>query len=735
MAPVAVFRLSRSTLFNKLHPEIMTMPLLRTSLLCTALIAGGAALAQTLPPSSLPNGLSRSGDVVMMQLIPDGSTSGAGVSGTRPSRLRFLSAPEHDLFVRAFEASSKGDWVGARAMAAQGQNATARRLLEWRYALDKNSGATFSEIDAVIKDTASSSSASTWPLHGTLQARAEAAITPDVPAAALVAWFGAKTPNSSIGKIRLGEALVETGEKTRGGALIRQGWVEGSFDLAVELAIVQKDGTLLTAESDRARVDNLLWRSEVTAGRRTASRMEGQAADIVNARIALMGTGLPKAQAALDKVADSSDPSLLFDWAHALRMAGHDKEAHAILLRVPAAPMVREHAERWRAELNLHARDALSGGDPHEALALVQHAGFTSGDQFAEQQFLAGFIALRFLKDPGSALTHFQKLDAGVARPISKSRAQYWIGRAYEAQGDTASALAHYKQAAVYPESFYGQIALAHTDPTPTLHLTDTIVEAAAASELETDPLMPQIKVLADLGQAASLRAFIDRDVEVYSSPRHLKRLMLLLAEWGYPEIAVRLSKTASYAGAPMPAFTHPLIPLPSYPGPGTAPDPALVLGLIRQETEFDAYAVSGAGARGLMQMMPASAKLAAKQASLPYRPEALLSDTTYNIQLGMTEYRGHMDRYGGSLVLAAASYNAGPSNVKKWLAANGDPRSGDPLDWIEQIPFSETRNYVQRVLENTEVYRARLAGKDVPLRILPDLYAPNPPSMPTLAK
>ncbi|MFO1249463.1 MAG: lytic transglycosylase domain-containing protein [Alphaproteobacteria bacterium] len=528
---------------------------------------------------------------------------------------------------------------------------------------------------------------------------------------------------------------MATGEKTRGTSLIRQGWSEGSFDPAVELAIVQKDGALLTPESDRARLDNQLWRSEVTAAKRTLARLEGRAADIGAARVALMASGLPQAQKALDKVADSSDPGLLFDWAHALRVANRDKEAHAILLRIPAAPMVREHPGRWWSELNLHARDALSGGDPREALALVQHAGFSSGDQFAEQQFLAGFIALRFLKDPATALAHFQKLDAGVARPISKSRAQYWIGRAYEAQGDTASALVHYRQATAWPETFYGQIALAHTDPTPTLHLIDTIVEPAAASELETDPLMPEIKVLADLGQAASLRAFIDRDVEVYSSPRHVKRLMLMLVDWGYPEIAVRLAKSASYAGAPMPAFTHPIIALPAYPGPGTAPDPALVLGLIRQETEFDAYAISGAGARGLMQMMPASAKIAAKQANLPYRPEALLSDTTYNMQLGMTEYRGHLDRYGGSWVLAAASYNAGPGNVKKWLAANGDPRTGDPLDWIEQIPFGETRNYVQRVLENTEVYRARLAGKDVPLRILPDLYAPSPPSMPVLAK
>jgi len=731
MAPMAGFRLSRSTLFNKLPREIVTMSFLRASLLCTTLIAGGAALAQTLP-STLPGGLTRNGDVVMMQPIPDGGAE-TGLPGPRPSRLRVLSASDHDLFTRAFEAAARGDWVGARNLASQGQNPIARQILEWRYALDKNSGATFAEIDAVIKDTESKTSAGTWPLRGTLQARAEAAITPDMPPAIVVAWFGAKTPNSSIGKIRLGEALVATGEKTRGGALIRAGWAEGSFDAATELAIVQKDGALLTPESDRARLDALLWRGEISAAKREISRVDSASADIGNARIVLISNGLPKGQAVVDKVQGSSDPGLLFDWSHALRVAVRDREAHDMLLRTPAGPLVRDHAARWWAEVNVQARDALTSANPRQALALVQHAGFSSGDQYVEQQFLAGFIALRFLKDPNTALAAFQKLETGVSRPISKSRAQYWQGRSYEALGDTASALSHYRLAAMYPETFYGQIALAHVDPAPMLHLGDTVVEAAAASELENDPLMPEIRVLADLGQAGSLRIFIDRDVEVYSSTRHLKRMMLLLNEWGYPEIAVRLAKTASYTGAPMPAFTHPIIPLPAYPGPGAAPDPALVLGLIRQETEFDAYAVSGAGARGLMQMMPASARIASKQAALPYRPEALLSDTTYNMQLGMTEYRGHLDRYSGSYVLAAASYNAGPNNVKKWLAAIGDPRVTDPLDWIEQIPFGETRNYVQRVLENTEVYRARLAGKDVPLRILPDLYAPNPPTMPVL--
>jgi soluble lytic murein transglycosylase len=727
MAPVSGFRLSRSTLFNKLPNRNKAMPFPRASLLC-ALLASGAALAQTLP-----SGLTRSGDVVMMQPIPDGSSEGGVPSTLRPSRLRVLTAADHDLFIRAFAAAGRGDWLGARALAIQGQNATARRLLEWRYAMDKNSGATFAEIDAVIKDTESRSSAGTWPLRGTLQARAEAAITPDMPPATVAAWFGAKSPNSSIGKIRLGEALVATGEKARGAALIRAGWADGSFDTVTELAILQKDSALLTPESDRARLEALLWRGEITAARREVARVDAASADIGNARIALAMYGLPKAQAVVDKVGDSSDPGLLFDWAHALRMAGRDQEAHVMLLRTPAVALVRDHAARWWAELNLHARDALSGGDPKTALALVQHAGFTAGDQYAEQQFLAGFIALRFLKDPATALSAFQKLDAGVSRPISKSRAQYWQGRAYEAQGDTAAALTHYRQAATYPETFYGQIALAHIDATPTLHLGDTAVEAVPASELDGDALMPEMKVLADLGQEVSLRAFVDRDVEAYPSSPHLKRLMILLNEWGYPEIAVRLAKTASYTGTLMPAFTHPVIALPAYPGPGTAPEPALVLGLIRQETEFDAYAVSSAGARGLMQMMTGSAKIAAKQAGLPYRPEALLGDTTYNMQLGMTEYRGQLDRYGGSWVLAAAAYNAGPGNAKKWLAANGDPRITDPLDWIEQIPFAETRNYVQRVLENTEVYRARLAGKDVPLRILSDLYAPNPPAMPVL--
>jgi soluble lytic murein transglycosylase len=732
MASRADFRLSSPVIFNKPPVEILTMPLLRALLFSTAFAA--TALAQ-----SLPEGLTRQGNVVMMQPIEDANSEASpGLVDARPSRLRVLSASDHDLFARAFESGRRGDWTGARILAAQGQSPIAKQILEWRYALDKNSGATFAEIDAVINATEAKTAAGTWPLRGTLQARAETALTPDMPPASVIAWFANKTPNSSIGKIRLGEALVASEEKNRGGELIRQGWEEGSFDPATELAIVQKDAIYLRPDSDRRRLEALLWRGEITAAKRQMSRVDAPSAQIGNARIALYTQGWPEAQAVVknlqDNAAAMSDPGLLLDWSRALRIAGRDQDARAVLLRIKAASLVKDHPARWWAEVNVQARDGLQRGEPREAYDLVQHAGFSSGEQYMEQQFLAGFLALRFLKEPETAMKAFQRLDAMVSRPISKSRAQYWLGRSLEAQGDTTAALAHYRLAAAYPETFYGQIALSHIQPDPILHLDDTVLEAANASDLDGDPLMPQIKVLADLGQADQLRLFIDRDAQTYDTPRHIKRLMLLLNDWGYPEIAVRLAKNLSYSGIYLPQFTHPVIGLPSYPGPGAAPDPALVLGLIRQETEFDAYAVSAPGARGLMQMMPASAKLAAKKVNLAYRPDALLTDTAYNIVLGITEYDGHLQRYGGSQVLAIASYNAGPNNVKKWLAINGDPRLTDPIDWIEQTPFAETRNYVQRVLENTQVYRSRLAGKDVALQILNDLYAPNPPAMPMLA-
>jgi len=652
-------------------------------------------------------------------LLAAGLLPAADAAPVRPATVRVLTAGDHALFARAYEAASRGDWVGARALAAQGQNPLARQLLEWSYA--RQGAATFAEIDAVLKTSAG------WPGRGTLHARAEQALPPEMGGAEIVAWFGSRTPATSIGRVTLGEALIDAGQTTKGRALVREGWVAGSFDAATELAIATKDGSFLTPADDRARLENLLWRGETTAARRALARVSGSTV-AARARIALTG-GLKGAKAALAAAAGSSDPALLFDWAAALRRDGRDDEAHAMLLRVPASAMLTAHAARWWTEHNIQARDALTDGDAAMAMRLISHAALRASDtSYYEEQFLGGFVQLRFLKDARKALPFFQRMEAAVGRPISTAKAQYWQGRAQEAAGDGVAAMLQYQKAATHPDTFYGQLALAKTGGA--LHLDDAAIEAAPESDLDTGALMPAIRILAELGQQADLRLFVDADTAANASPRHFKRLMIALSQWGYPEIAVRLAKTLGYGGSLVLAYSHPVIALPAFSGAGAAPPPALVLGLIRQETEFDPYAVSSAGALGIMQVMPANVRNQSRIAGVPYRPDALLGDTTYGIQLGMSEFAGHLARYNGSLLLAIAAYNAGPTNAARWIKQLGDPRlpGVDPIDWIERISFPETRNYEARVLENAGAYRALLARRDVPVQILSDLYAPNAP-------
>lgn len=639
----------------------------------------------------------------------------------RAGNLHVLSAADHDIFIRAFALAAKSDWAGAMTLGNEGQDTTARQLLQWKYALDRDSGAKFADVDAALK------MASGWPLHGTLLVRAEADITPDMTPSQILQWFGTRAPSSPIGRVRLGEALVATGEKSRGEALIRQGWSEGSFDESTEAGILAQDRNALTPESDRARLDGLLWRGEFTAAHRQIARVDSKTAALAQARIAL-ASGLPKARTALAKVSGSSDPGLLYDWSRALRAANKDADAHAKLLKIEPATLARDHTQRWWNEVAVQARDALTAGKPRLAMELVDHAQLPVSDQYPDQQFLGGFISLRFLKDPARALGYFQRLGANVSRPISKSRAEYWQARTHEAMGDTVSAYNHYRLAAVYSDTFYGQLAAARTETAPLLHLSDTPGEPIAKGAIENDALMPQIRVLAELGQANDLRLFAARTAEMYPAPGHLKQFLQTLSGWGYPEVAVRLAKAAGYGGTPMLRFAFPILPLPPYPGESAPPQPAVIHALIRQETEFNPQAISSAGARGLMQVMLAAAKTNARAGGLPYRPNDLLTDANYNIQLGMIEFTRHYVSWNNSLVLAIAAYNAGPGNVRKWIAANGEPGTGDvdAIDWIERIPFGETRNYVQRVLENMAVYKNRISGRDTPLTILADVYGPG---------
>jgi soluble lytic murein transglycosylase len=680
-----------------------------------------AAWAQTLPP-----GLVRQGNVIMMQPIQDTDNGPAANFGgeKREGLVHVLSASDHGIFEQAFAAAERGDWTGSQGLAASGQDPTAKKIVLWRYLIDKNSGASFSQIASFLRDNPD------WPGHDVMLARAEAAIDSTADPHTIIAWFGTRDPQTGIGKVRLGEALVAAGSADRGRELIRKGWIEGSFDPNQEYAIIQKDGGYISSDDDIQRLDSLLWHNDIASARRETARVPAAAQRVGQVRIALhVSPSAGLSEAASLPADDQDDPGVLFDKARALRITGSVDQVPEVLARAPMHEIGPLAPARVWDEINLDARQQLSESNYRTAYALAANAGMpTTAPQYSDAQFLAGWIALRYMKEPAVALTHFENLARNVSRPISKARGRYWEGRAHEAAGNIAAAYAAYRRAAEHPETFYGQLAIAKMSADPMLELRSTAVEAATAA-YEKDELTHAVRVLADLGLETMLRIFALHDAEIHT-PGHAKALCEDLTRMGFKEIALRVAKSESYTNVILIPYLYPTIAIPSYSGPYTAPEQAYTLGVIRQETEFDPASVSGAGARGLMQMMPESARIAASEAGMEYRPNDLLSDTDYNMRLGQVELSADLNTWTGSYILAAAAYNAGPGNARKWMAAFGDPRNSsvDPIDWIEHIPFEETRNYVQRVIENMEVYRNRLSGHSEPLRIMADIYKPNAP-------
>jgi len=693
--------------------------------------AGACAQPRSTGNSGLPPGLIRQGGVIMMQPIGESEeeSSGAAVfSGERKvSALHYLSESDHDLLTRAIEAAQHGDWIAARGLAGQTRDPGARRLIEWAYVSDKHSGASFAEIAEFLKDYPD------WPGRDRLYARAEEALSPIMDPRVVIAWFAGRTPQTGIGKVRLGEALIANGSVAEGRALIQRAWIEDSFEPDQEYYMVAQHSDVLTPEAERERLEYLFARNDIAAARREIARAGSELQQLADTRLTLREDPVRGEQELASlPITLRDDPGILFDQAHLLRERNDIAAVPSLLIRSPTLELAKIVPDRWWTELNYDARTALEQGFYRDAYALAADAGLPrDSDQYGEAEFLAGWIALREMHDPQAALAHFQNLISVVTHPVSRARAHYWAGRAYEAAANIAAALQEYRMAADDPATFYGQLALARIASNPSLHLPATVVDTdAARANYEREDLTAAIRILAELGYESLLREFAIDDVRAHPDAAHARLLVEDLGRMGYREVALRVAKEASYNGIRFYDYSHPVISIPRYTGPDSAPEEALVLAIIRQETEFDPASVSSAGARGLMQVMPESAPHLAELSGTEYRLADLTEDPVYNMQLGMTELAHQISNWGGSYILAAAAYNAGPGNVRKWIAMFGDPRDPrvDPVDWIEEIPFSETRNYVQRVLENVEVYRNRLSGRDEPLQILADLYRPYAP-------
>ncbi|MBT5415062.1 MAG: lytic transglycosylase domain-containing protein, partial [Rhodospirillaceae bacterium] len=445
-----------------------------------------------------------------------------------------------------------------------------------------------------------------------------------------------------------------------------------------------------------------------------------------------MGAGVDRD---IERVPDSlqRDLGLLYERVRWRRRKGRMEDARSLLFDLPESV---PRPDLWWAERHVLIRDALASGHISAAYRLAKEHRQTEGAGLADAEWLAGWIALRFLNDQRVAFDHFKRMYDSVRTPVSKARGAYWMGRAEEAAGRAEGAAQAYRAASEFKTAFYGQLAghkLGWADGAALP--AGPAIDAQARARFDGEELAQLVRLLAAVGADGLASPFLTALADADEGAAAPALAAGLAHEIGRPDLAVRVARSARRDGEILIELGYPVRKLPS----GAGPEPALVLSMIRQESGFDREAVSRAGARGMMQLMPTTAKKMAKQEGLRYSSAMLTADSDYNIRLGRGYLAEMLQKFGGSYVLAAAAYNAGPGRVRQWVRELGDPRDRgiDMIDWIETIPFAETRNYVQRVLEALQIYRIRLNGPGTAMSLENDLAQAPPPleSAPQLAR
>ena len=612
-----------------------------------------------------------------------------------------LTAEQRDLYTKAFAAADAGRWDEVHRLALQGREAMANKVLRWLELQQPRSGASFEDLAAFIDANPD------WPMQDILMRRAEEALVDRTDDSVVMAWFALRGPVTADGAMRYAEALFRAGDRAKAIATVKEAWRSGGFGVKQEQTFLQRYKGYLTTEDHAKRLDKMIWDGRYDEARHVMKLVGADTRAVAEARIRLanMSFGI---DGALKKVPEhlQKDPGLVFERMRWRRRKGQIDGALELMRN---APKDLGRPDIWWPEREYLARKAVSAGKMSEAYKIVREHHLSGGAGLAEAEFLSGWIALRFQKDSKAALTHFTKLYESARFPVTQARGAYWAGRAAEAAGDRKAAQGWYYKAALFPITFYGQLGLEKLDagarpPWPTIPQA-TPVERRAFEQSEPTRVA---RLLSELGAYDRVKPFIMRQVTTAKSPvQHALAGELALA-LDRPDLAVAAAKRSSQsAGVMLPDYGWPVSPNIK----GDQPERALIHATVRQESAFEVQAVSRAGARGMMQLMPATAKAIAKSLGLPHSDHRLLNDPHYNVQIGRTYLGRLIEEFDGSYVLALAAYNAGPARARQWMKENGDPRKAnvDVVDWIELISFEETRNYVQRVLENLQVYRQLL--------------------------
>lgn len=537
-------------------------------------------------------------------------------------------------------------------------------------------------------------------------------------------FFAEVRPYSGEGKIALARAFLASGNQMAATAWIRDAWREDSLSEDAEKRILSEFGNAITRGDHKYRADKLLYDEDAERGMRAAQRAGDGVVALARARIALFsGKGDTGKLLSSVPAAMRSDPTYIYTLAKFQRRQGDHAAAARTLASAPKDPELLVDTDEWWIERRLVARGILDKGDARTAYKVAADAAVPEDSHLrADKHFTAGWLALRFLNDPRTALQHFGNVATNQTHPATIARGYYWQGRAWEALGSAANARTQYQTASEYGTAYYGQLASAKLGMKSVKLKSAPAANAAQRAAFARDEGVMIFKLLEKFDKSNLSIALAYDLAERLPDAAQLGQLSELAKSNGDARAMTTIGRVALNRGVRLEVEAYPTIGIPNYRPITADVDRALVYAITRQESAFHATARSRAGATGLMQVMPATGTTISRRTGTPLDP-ARLHHPTVNVQFGAAELRSLLDNYQNNYVLTFAGYNAGRGNVSKWIAQYGDPRdpSVDPIDWVERIPFSETRNYVQRVMENVQVYKSRFGSRDT-LQIEADL-------------
>ena len=693
-----------------------------------ALALAGVALIASIAQAQAPVGALPSAEPPASAQSSDSEGPAAPIpyvpSSTPPRPVQFpavagqtwLSAADRDSLTSGIAAARRGDTAAYDAAVSSLADPVARKIVLWAMIDAAGEKLAFFQLDQARRDLAG------WPRGQRRQAAAEKTIeTSGLEPQRIIAWFGGAEPASAQGAMALAAAYQQSGRKPEAHDLIVRWWRNRPFEADTQRSMLARFSAELTTDDHIKREDTLLYGQQGPAAHDMLALLPADRQALAEARMALRNdsgraTGLVNALPA----SVASDPGLAVERARYLQRRNLDQLGLQLVGAFPADPPNEEAASTiWKAR-RLLINTALRNGDYPAAYAAATHHGMTSGQDFAEAEFYAGWIALSKLRNPAAADDHFARLQKVGASPITLARALYWRGRAADAAGDVVGAKTFYAEGARYYTTFYGQLAAERAGVDKIVLGHDPEPSPADRQRFEGREIIRAARDMAQINDRDLFRAFVLAAAETVPNGEEAALLVDLAHGFGDQDLAMRVVRSAAQHGFILPDRGYPLRSPPNAP---QGAEPALVFAITRQESGFDPRVRSGPGARGMMQLMPATARTTARRIGEPFRFQ-MLDDPDYNMRLGSSYLGSMVGDFSGSYVMAIAAYNAGPGRPAQWVSFCGDPRASgaDPADFIECIPFQETRNYVMRVLEATEVYRARLNGGTAPVGLSADL-------------